>query len=91
MMWGWTRLTWSSVMKEELESLIYIRLTLTDDITDLAIGLILAALRRICEADRFVKNGFWKNDGVQLSVKVCSFFPLSPLHLYLSTLNFSQT
>ena len=50
---------------------------LTDDVADLAIGLALAVLRRICEADRFVKNGLWKNDDFQLGVKVCSFFPLS--------------
>lgn len=30
---------------------------LTDDVTDLAIGLILAVLRRICKSNRYVRSG----------------------------------
>ncbi|KAK2654813.1 hypothetical protein Ddye_014669 [Dipteronia dyeriana] len=33
---------------------------LTDDVADLAIGLILSVFRRLCESDRFVRNGKWK-------------------------------
>ncbi|KAK4359479.1 hypothetical protein RND71_021708 [Anisodus tanguticus] len=33
---------------------------LTDDVADLAIGLMLSVLRRICECDRYVKKGLWK-------------------------------
>ncbi|XP_061359346.1 glyoxylate/hydroxypyruvate/pyruvate reductase 2KGR-like isoform X2 [Gastrolobium bilobum] len=33
---------------------------LTDDVADVAIGLALAVVRRICESDRFVRNGLWK-------------------------------
>jgi lactate dehydrogenase-like 2-hydroxyacid dehydrogenase len=33
--------------------------TLTDDVADLAIGLILASLRKICAGDRFVRTGQW--------------------------------
>ncbi|XP_019198367.1 PREDICTED: hydroxyphenylpyruvate reductase-like [Ipomoea nil] len=33
---------------------------LTDDVADIAIGLILAVLRKISEGDRFVKKGLWK-------------------------------
>lgn len=32
---------------------------LTDDVADLAILLMLAALRRLCPADRFVRDGLW--------------------------------
>ncbi|KAK9078322.1 hypothetical protein SSX86_002379 [Deinandra increscens subsp. villosa] len=43
---------------------------LTDDVADLAIGLILATLRRICESDRFVRSGFWKNGEFRLTTKL---------------------
>jgi lactate dehydrogenase-like 2-hydroxyacid dehydrogenase len=33
---------------------------LTDDVADLAIGLLLALCRRICPADRFVRDGSWR-------------------------------
>ncbi|KAJ7963007.1 hydroxyphenylpyruvate reductase-like [Quillaja saponaria] len=42
---------------------------LTDDVADLAIGLALAVFRRICECDRFVKNGMWKQNDYPLSTK----------------------
>lgn len=35
---------------------------LTEDVADLAIGLILAVLRRLCESDRYARSGKWKND-----------------------------
>ena len=35
---------------------------LTDDVADLALGLMLSIGRRIPQADRFVRNGDWVND-----------------------------
>lgn len=46
---------------------------LTDDVADLAIGLILAVLRRICESDRYVRSGEWKKGEFKLTTKVFSF------------------
>lgn len=43
---------------------------LTDDVADLAIGLVLAVTRRVCECDRFVRRGFWKNGDFGLATKV---------------------
>ncbi|XP_033517530.1 hydroxyphenylpyruvate reductase-like [Nicotiana tomentosiformis] len=42
---------------------------LTDDVADLAIGLMLAVLRRICECDRYVKKGLWKAGDFKLTSK----------------------
>ncbi|XP_076945358.1 glyoxylate/hydroxypyruvate/pyruvate reductase 2KGR-like isoform X2 [Bidens hawaiensis] len=42
---------------------------LTNDVADLAIGLILTTLRRICESDRFVKGGLWKAGDFKLTTK----------------------
>ncbi|CAN4088980.1 unnamed protein product [Withania somnifera] len=42
---------------------------LTDDVADMAILLTLATLRRICEADRFVRNGIWKEKNFKLTSK----------------------
>ncbi|WCJ40778.1 Glyoxylate reductase [Euphorbia peplus] len=42
---------------------------LTDDVADLAIGLILGVLRRVCPADGFVRNGKWKHGDFQLGTK----------------------
>ncbi|KAI7725727.1 hypothetical protein M8C21_016606, partial [Ambrosia artemisiifolia] len=42
---------------------------LTDDVADLAIGLVLATLRRICEADRFVRGELWKKDEFKMTMK----------------------
>ncbi|TKY64483.1 Hydroxyphenylpyruvate reductase [Spatholobus suberectus] len=43
---------------------------LTDEVADLAIGLILALLRRICECDRYVRSGKWKQGDYRLTTKV---------------------
>ena len=43
---------------------------LTEDVADLAIGLILATLRRICESDRYVRSGSWKEGDFKLTTKV---------------------
>ncbi|XP_076889461.1 glyoxylate/hydroxypyruvate/pyruvate reductase 2KGR-like isoform X2 [Bidens hawaiensis] len=42
---------------------------LTDDVADLAIGLMLTTLRRICESHRFVKGGLWKTGEFKLTTK----------------------
>ncbi|GJV31024.1 hydroxyphenylpyruvate reductase [Tanacetum coccineum] len=42
---------------------------LTDDVADLAIGLMLATLRGICECDRFVRSGSWKHGDFKLTTK----------------------
>ncbi|KAL0354669.1 UNVERIFIED_CONTAM: Hydroxyphenylpyruvate reductase [Sesamum radiatum] len=42
---------------------------LTDDVADLAIGLMLAVLRRICECDKYVRRGEWKFGDFKLSSK----------------------
>lgn len=47
---------------------------LTDDVSDIAIGLALATLRKICACDTFVRSGLWKNGDFQLCSKVCGFF-----------------
>ena len=43
---------------------------LTDDVADLAIGLMLATARRIAAADRFVRAGSWLKGGFPLTSKV---------------------
>ncbi|CAN4086837.1 unnamed protein product [Withania somnifera] len=45
---------------------------LTDDVADMAILLTLATLRRICEADRFVKKGIWKQKDFSFTAKFSS-------------------
>jgi hydroxypyruvate reductase 2 len=42
---------------------------LTEDVADLAIGLILALLRRLCECDRYVRSGKWKTGDFKLTTK----------------------
>ncbi|KAJ4718111.1 Glyoxylate reductase [Melia azedarach] len=42
---------------------------LTDDVADLAIGLMLAVLRRLCENDRYVRSGKWKKGDYKLTTK----------------------
>ncbi|XP_057772784.1 glyoxylate/hydroxypyruvate/pyruvate reductase 2KGR-like [Salvia miltiorrhiza] len=42
---------------------------LTDDVADLAIGLALTTLRRICACDAFVRSGSWRNGDFQLATK----------------------
>ncbi|KAK7294204.1 hypothetical protein RJT34_17090 [Clitoria ternatea] len=42
---------------------------LTDEVADLTIGLILALLRRICECDRYVRAGKWKQGDYKLTTK----------------------
>ncbi|NP_001384674.1 hypothetical protein VitviT2T_013419 [Vitis vinifera] len=42
---------------------------LTEDVADLALALILATLRRICESDRYVRSGSWKKGDFKLTTK----------------------
>ncbi|WOK91491.1 hydroxyphenylpyruvate reductase-like [Canna indica] len=42
---------------------VYTPDVVTDDTADLAIGLAIAAMRRICDADRYVRAGSWKGEG----------------------------
>jgi len=51
----------------------YMTDVLSDEVADLAIGLMLALLRRICECDRFVRSGQWKRGDYKLTTKVCLF------------------
>src|SRR5579872_4645316 len=43
---------------------------LTEDVADLALGLMIAVSRRICVADRFVRAGHWPTDHMGLSASV---------------------
>ncbi|KAK9923376.1 hypothetical protein M0R45_031798 [Rubus argutus] len=42
---------------------------LNDDVADLAIGLVLAVMRRLCESDRYVRSGQWKKSDYKLTTK----------------------
>ncbi|KNA21504.1 hypothetical protein SOVF_042510 [Spinacia oleracea] len=42
---------------------------LTDDVADLAIGLMLAVLRRIPQCDLYVRNGLWKKGDFRLTTR----------------------
>lgn len=47
---------------------------LTDDVADLAIALVLAVSRRICEADKYVRDKQWPIKGMMpLTVKVLCY------------------
>uniref|UniRef100_A0A9I9CCR1 D-isomer specific 2-hydroxyacid dehydrogenase catalytic domain-containing protein n=1 Tax=Cucumis melo TaxID=3656 RepID=A0A9I9CCR1_CUCME len=46
---------------------------LTEDVADLAIGLIIAVLRRLCECDRYIRSGKWKIGNYKLTTKVLCF------------------
>ena len=43
---------------------------LTDDVADLALGLVLAVARRIPQADQFVRTGQWPSGPLPLARKV---------------------
>lgn len=56
---------------------------LTDDVADLAIGLMICTLRHICASDRYVRKGLWRGLGeYKLTTKVgtfCSYSLILPL------------
>jgi hydroxypyruvate reductase len=43
---------------------------LTEDVADLAIGLMISTLRKITAADRYVRSGHWKAKNMELATKV---------------------
>ena len=43
---------------------------LTNDVADLAMGLLLAGSRNLCQGDRFVREGRWLNGGLPLATQV---------------------
>ena len=43
---------------------------LTDDVADLAIGLLITVVRKICICDRIIREGGWGDGGVGLTGKV---------------------
>jgi hydroxypyruvate reductase len=43
---------------------------LTDDVADIALGLMLATLRRLCVGDRFVRAGRWGKEALPLATKL---------------------
>lgn len=52
---------------------IYVEITegvLTDDVADMALALLLATSRNVCQADKFVRDGQWQNGGFPLSTKI---------------------
>ena len=44
---------------------------LTEDVADFAIGLMIATLRRIAAADRYLREGCWKSGEMDLATRVC--------------------
>ncbi|XP_074586125.1 hydroxyphenylpyruvate reductase-like isoform X3 [Curcuma longa] len=47
---------------------VYTPDVVTDDTADLGIGLAIAALRRICDADRYTRAGSWNDGRIGLAV-----------------------
>ncbi|MGC6386350.1 2-hydroxyacid dehydrogenase [Ewingella sp. S1.OA.A_B6] len=43
---------------------------LTDDVADMAMALMLATSRHVCQADKFVREGKWLEGGFSLSTKI---------------------
>ncbi|WP_435947552.1 2-hydroxyacid dehydrogenase [Dryocola sp. BD586] len=43
---------------------------LTDDVADLAFGLLLSGARKLCEGDRFVREGRWLRESLPLATQV---------------------
>lgn len=61
---------------------------LTDDVADLAVGLAIAVLRRIPQADRYVRAGLWKSRGdYTLTTRVRRLVFPAPLFLLLLLIN----
>ena len=57
--------------------------SITEDVADLALGLMVAAMRRIVEADRFVRAGKWLSGlfspGTGLGAKTCGIIGLGAI------------
>lgn len=50
--------------------------TLTDEVADLAVLLVLSVVRKICVGDLFVRNGVWKHGDFELTTKVSLFISM---------------
>ncbi|KAK1576664.1 hypothetical protein Q3G72_015657 [Acer saccharum] len=57
---------------------------LTDEVADLAIGLILAVLRKLCDCDGHVRSGKWKEGEYQLTTKIVLLESTALPFFYLS-------
>jgi len=57
--------------------------SITDTVADLAVGLLIAVMRRICESDRYVRAGKWPDGpfppGRDLSGKTCGIVGLGKI------------
>jgi lactate dehydrogenase-like 2-hydroxyacid dehydrogenase len=57
--------------------------SITDSVADLAVGLLLAVMRRICEGERFLRAGKWTEGpfppGRELGGKVCGIVGLGAI------------
>ena len=43
---------------------------LTEDVADMALALLLAVQRRVCEGDRYVRGGAWQGGAMRLTTRV---------------------
>ena len=43
---------------------------LTEDVADMALALLLAVQRRVCEGDRYVRSGAWQGGAMRLTTRV---------------------
>ncbi|AEE36316.1 Glyoxylate/hydroxypyruvate reductase A HPR2 [Arabidopsis thaliana] len=59
---------------------------LTEDVADLAIGLILALLRRLCECDRYVRSGKWKQGRIGTAIAKRAEAFSCPINYYSRTI-----
>ena len=61
--------------KEHKVSVTYTPDSTAEPVADLAMGMLVAMMRRICEADRFVRSGVWPSrvfpSGVEVRGKIC--------------------
>ena len=57
--------------------------TITDSVADVALGLLIAVMRRLCEADRYVRAGKWPEapfaPGCEIAGKTCGIVGLGKI------------
>lgn len=62
---------------------------IAEPVADLALGLIIAVMRRICEADRYVRSGNWQQGpmapGTGLGGKICGIVGLGRIGREIAT------
>jgi hydroxypyruvate reductase len=60
-----------------------------EPVADLAMGMIVAVMRRLCEADRFVRSGAWPNrlfpSGVEVRGKTCGIVGMGRIGREIAT------